>query len=75
MNKLERMNIKMTKRLKSPISPLKRTHWNDRKRAQGKKPHIFVTSPLLHFISCIHTFFHTLRIMHEIGVEEGLLTY
>ena len=31
MNKLERMNTKLTKRLTSPISPLKRVHWNDGK--------------------------------------------
>ena len=30
-NKLERMNIKMTKRLVSPLCPIKRTHWNDGK--------------------------------------------
>jgi len=34
LNKLKRMNGKMTKRLTSPISPLKRTHWNDEKRAR-----------------------------------------
>jgi len=56
MNKLERMNTKLTKRLTFPISPLKRIHWNDEKRARGKKPRKLVTSPLLHFISCIHTF-------------------
>jgi len=33
MNKLERMNTKLTKRLISPISPLRRTHRNDGKRA------------------------------------------
>jgi len=33
MNKLERMNTKLTKKLTSPISPLKRTHWDDGKRA------------------------------------------
>ena len=31
MNKSERMRVKMTKRLTSLISPLKRTHWNDEK--------------------------------------------
>ena len=56
MNKLERMNTKMTKKLTPPISPLKRIHWNDEKRAREKKPRKLVTSPLLHFISCIHTF-------------------
>ena len=38
MNKLKRMIAKMTKRLPSPISPLKRTHWNDEKRAREKLP-------------------------------------
>ena len=33
----------------------------------GNKHHLF-----LHFISCTHAFIHTLRIMHEIGVGEGL---
>ena len=56
MNKLERMNTKLIKRLTSLISPLKRTQWYDGKRARGKKPHKLATSPLLHFISCIHTF-------------------
>ena len=37
MNTLERMNTKITKRLTSPISPMKRTHWNDGKRARGNK--------------------------------------
>ena len=56
MNKLEMMNTKLTKRLTFPISPLKRIHWNDGKRVEGKKPRNLVTSPLLNFISCIHTF-------------------
>ena len=38
MNKLERMKLKMTKRLTSPLCPLKRTHWNDGKRARGNRP-------------------------------------
>ena len=38
MNKLERMNAKIIKKLTSLISPLKRTHWNDGKRARGNKP-------------------------------------
>ena len=37
MKKLERMRAKMTKRLTSPISPLKRTHWNDEKRVRGSR--------------------------------------
>jgi len=37
-SKLERMNIKMTKRLVSPLCPIKRTHWNDGKRARGMNP-------------------------------------
>jgi len=37
LNKLERMRAKMTKRLTSPISPLKRTHWNDEKRVRGSR--------------------------------------
>jgi len=36
-NKLGRMIAKMTKKLTSPISLLKRTHWNDGKRARGNK--------------------------------------
>jgi len=36
-NKLERLRAKMTKRT-SPTSPLKRTHWNDGKRARGNRP-------------------------------------
>jgi len=56
MNKLDKRNTKLTKRLTSPIPPLKRTHWDDGKRARGKKLRKSVTSPLLHFISCIHTF-------------------
>ena len=71
MNKLERMNTKLIKRLTYPISSLKRTHWDDEKRARGKKPHKLITSPLLRFISCIHT----LRIMYEIGMGESSLTY
>ena len=51
MNKLERMNIKLTKRLTSPISPLKMIHWSNGKRARGKKLRKLVTSPLLYFIS------------------------
>ena len=31
--------------------------------------------PSLSSLSCIHAFIHTLRTMHEIGVEEGLPTY
>jgi len=38
INKLERMKLKMTKRLTSPIYPTKRTHWNDGKRARGNRP-------------------------------------
>ena len=38
MNKLERMNTKLTKRLTSLISPLKRIHWNDEKRAKVMRP-------------------------------------
>ena len=38
MNKFERMRAKMTKRLTSPISPLKRTHWNDEKQVRGNRP-------------------------------------
>ena len=38
MNKLERMRVKMIKRLTSQICPLKRTHWNDRKRDRGNRP-------------------------------------
>ena len=38
MNKLERMKLKMTKRLTSPLCPLKRAHWNDGKRARGNRP-------------------------------------
>ena len=38
MNKLERMKLKMTKRLTSPICFFKRTHWNDGKRARGSRP-------------------------------------
>ena len=37
-NKLERMKLKMTKRLTSPICSLKRTHWNDGERARGNRP-------------------------------------
>ena len=37
MNKLEKMKLKMTKRLTSPIYSLKRTHWNDGKRARGNR--------------------------------------
>ena len=33
MNKLERMKLKMIKRLTSQICSLKRTNWNDGKRA------------------------------------------
>ena len=29
---------KMTKRLASPLCPVKRTHWNDGKRARGIRP-------------------------------------
>jgi len=38
MNKLERMKLKMTKILTSPICSVKRTHWNDEKRARGNRP-------------------------------------
>jgi len=38
MNKLERMRARITKRLISLISPLKRTYWNDGKRARGNRP-------------------------------------
>ena len=38
LNKLERMRVKMTKRLTSPISPLKRIHWNIGKRSRGNRP-------------------------------------
>ena len=31
----KRMNTKLTKGLISPICPLRRTHWNDEKRARG----------------------------------------
>jgi len=34
MLKLERKIAKMTKRLASPLCPIKRTHWNDGKRAR-----------------------------------------
>jgi hypothetical protein len=37
-NKLERGRSKMTRRLSSTKSPLKRTHWNDGKRARGFRP-------------------------------------
>jgi len=30
--------VNMTKRLTSPIYPLKRTHWNDGKRGIGNRP-------------------------------------
>ena len=29
---------KMTKKLASPLCPIKRTHWNDGKRARGVRP-------------------------------------
>jgi hypothetical protein len=35
-NKMERGRAKMTKRLSSTKSPLRRTHWNDGKRARGR---------------------------------------
>ena len=38
MNKLEMMKLKMTKILTSTICPMKRTHWNDGKRARGNRP-------------------------------------
>ena len=38
MKKFESMRAKITKRLTSPISPLKRTHWNDEKQARGNRP-------------------------------------
>ena len=37
-NKIERMRVKMKKRLTSPIFSLKRTRWNDGKRARGNRP-------------------------------------
>ena len=36
-NKLERMRAKMTKRLTSPLCPVKRTHY-DGKQARGNRP-------------------------------------
>ena len=36
--RLERKRAKMTKKLASPLCPIKRTHWNDRKRARGMRP-------------------------------------
>jgi len=38
VNKLERIRVKMTKRLTSPICPLKRTHWNYEKQTRGNRP-------------------------------------
>ena len=37
-DKNERMASKLTKRLSSLNSPLKRTRWNDGKRARGNRP-------------------------------------
>ena len=51
MNKLERMRAKMITRLISPISPLKRTHWNDGKRVRENRPDRSIGVPLLQFIS------------------------
>ena len=36
--RLERKGAKMTKKLASPLCPIKRTHWNDEKRARGMRP-------------------------------------
>ena len=36
--RLERKRTKMKTRLASPLCPIKRTHWNDEKRARGMKP-------------------------------------
>ena len=36
-NKLERVKAKKIKKLTSLISPMKRTHWNHRKRARGNR--------------------------------------
>ena len=33
-----RKRAKMTKKLASPLCPIKRTHWNDRKKARGMRP-------------------------------------
>ena len=35
--RLGRKRAKMTKRLVSPLCPIKRTHWNDEKRARGMR--------------------------------------
>ena len=36
--RLGRKRAKMTKRLAFPLCPIKRTHWNDGKRARGMRP-------------------------------------
>ena len=36
--RLGRKRAKMTKRLASPLCLIKRTHWNDGKRARGMRP-------------------------------------
>ena len=36
--RLGRKRAKMTKKLASPLCPIKRTHWNDGKRARGMRP-------------------------------------
>ena len=36
--RLGRKSAKMTKRLASPLCPIKRTHWNDGKKARGMRP-------------------------------------
>ena len=36
--RLRRKRAKMTKRLASPLCPIKRTHWNDEKRAREMRP-------------------------------------
>ena len=36
--RLGRKRAKMTEKLASPLCPIKRTHWNDGKRARGIRP-------------------------------------
>ena len=56
MNKLERMRTKMTKRLSSSISPLKRTHWNDESELKGIELDRSLGVPLLHFFYAFHSY-------------------
>ena len=64
--RLGRKEAKMTKQLASPLCPLKRTHWNDEKRARGirrKRPRCGRNLMLYIFLYNICTSF-TFHFMH-----------